>query len=121
MLSGTIVLFPREWRLTGAEARTILAFLGAENGALSVQDIFAASSLYSTMEDKHDGHNLIKVRISNLRKKVTKFGVEISTRRGFGYEISAASKAIIKSSLDRANCGAGSVAQAIETERVGNP
>lgn len=89
-----ITLLPIEWKLTATQQRIMAAFCKASDGFLTHQQIFLASG---SKAEEYD--NLVKVQIMHLRKKISVLGLEIEKRWGLGYELTAASREIVRNAI----------------------
>ena len=74
--------FPKEWKLTKAEQR-LLSCLATGQGGFRKEEALRAASSHHESSDR----DLVKVRVSQMRKKLKPFGVEIRNVWGEGYEL----------------------------------
>lgn len=84
LLSGPVADFPKEWGLISHENRLLRAFL-AIRGPRPHAALLRACAVSESASD-----DLLKVRISRLRKKLAPFGIEIKTVYGIGYQLTEA-------------------------------
>jgi len=89
---------PIEWGLTVTEEK-VLRCLIARNLA-SKEAIHYA--LYGSMGEDGAEIKIVDVLVCKLRPKVLPFGIEIETQWGRGYQLTAASRDVIKSALRKA-------------------
>lgn len=104
ILSGSdeLVQYPPEWRLTRVESIILASLMSAPEGRRTREAILAR--LYPHHEQ--DGSpNILSVFMTRIRTKLEPFGVQIATRRGYGYELSAADRAIISTKIDKWKSG----------------
>lgn len=107
--SHPVYFFPRDWKLSAAEVRAVVAFAEAKNGFLSNQEIYKAVSTYTMVPNKSECVNLVKVYICKLRKKLRPRGIELFTRHGQGYEIYSGSQAVIIAAMQQVSTVGGDV------------
>ena len=91
------VSLPHAWGLQPQERLMVLA-LYHSSGLLTHEQL---SHVIAYKERYSDWDNIVKARICTLRKKLWPFGIEIWTRWGSGYELSTASKQIIKLAIEQ--------------------
>lgn len=90
MLSGPHAEFPKEWGLISHECRLLRALM-AIKGVRPRETLLRACAVSESASE-----NLLKVRVSRLRKKLTPVGIEIRTVYGIGYELSETAHTIVK-------------------------
>lgn len=87
--------FPFEWNITPVCARGLWALYDAHEGFVSSEDL---QSIMINRTDA-DAPGAVRVHIWRLRNLLDPMGVEIINRRKYGYQLTPASKAIIKAVL----------------------
>jgi two-component system, cell cycle response regulator CtrA len=97
-LLGMSLLPPLEWRLTASQAR-VLGVIHARPYA-SKDAIMAA--LYRDGARDEAEIKIVDVMVCHIRRKLKPFGIEIITRWGEGFEMPAASKALVDAALQPA-------------------
>lgn len=102
---GVLVLPPLEWGLTKNEGRLIGVLLERE---LVTKDT-AMAALYRDRGESEPEVKIVDVFICKARKKLRPFGIQIDTRWGVGYSMSAASKAAARQQIEAA-AGLGAAA-----------
>lgn len=96
-LARPVVMFPAAWRLQPSEQRILFTLFQAPGGFATHERLFEAGRKWAEGESAME---LVRVRVHSARPKLRPFGIEIKTRWGHGYELTAASRAIIKAALE---------------------
>lgn len=105
ILSGgnaDLVQFPPEWRLSRSEATILASLMAAPEGRHTREALLAL--LYPHHEQDRS-QNILSIFIRRIRTKLEPFGVQIVTRRGSGYELAAADRAIIQTKVEKWQSG----------------
>lgn len=89
---GMNFLTPIEWRLTGSEARVFGVLMSRE---LATKHAIMAA-LYDARGADEAEIKIVDVFICKMRPKLKAFGIEIGTRWGEGYYLSAPMKALAR-------------------------
>ncbi|GAA0197765.1 hypothetical protein GCM10010203_55940 [Actinomadura yumaensis] len=95
---GLCILPPLEWGLTQHEARLFGALLERE---LLTKDA-AMAALYRDRGDDEPEIKIVDVLVCKARKKLKPFGIEIGTRWGVGYFVSAECKSRARAQIEAA-------------------
>ena len=105
VLSGgdvDFVQFPPEWRLTRSEATILASLMAAPEGRRTREAILARLYPY---HEQDGSQNILSIFIGRIRTKLEPFGVQIATRRGYGYELSEADRVIIATKIEKWKSG----------------
>lgn len=89
MLAPAEFPIPREWGLTRCEAKLLGSLYSSKDG------FRAHDALLESCLNTESDPNVIKVRISHIRRKLKPLGIEIKTVWGEGYSLSEESKLLI--------------------------
>jgi DNA-binding response OmpR family regulator len=95
MLAPSGIVFPADWRLTEAERRVLAGFLRGPDGYLSHRAIV---SVYVKFRDRGDTH-YTSVIICKMHHKLKPHGIEFVNRHGHGYQLTPASRVLIRKAL----------------------
>jgi DNA-binding response OmpR family regulator len=88
--------FPAEWRLTESERRILAAFIARTDGYLSHDTIMAIAIKFRSRRGCH----YAGVIIFKLRRKMESLdGIEFINRPGYGYQLTKASRELIRKAL----------------------
>lgn len=90
-LGAAINPFPREWKLTRAEQKLLSCLATGRNGFRKEEALRSASSHHESTD-----RDLVKVRVSQMRRKLKPFGIEIKNVWGEGYELPEAAHKEVK-------------------------
>jgi len=90
-------LAPVCFGLTGSEARVLGVLMRREMATKEMVML----GLYSRRPDEDAEIGIVAVFICHIRKKIEKFGVKIETVWGQGYRLSPATKALVRSLMQR--------------------
>jgi DNA-binding response OmpR family regulator len=97
--SSTTVL-PAEWKLSPAQHRALVALYRAPAGFLTHEAMFQALRR-SVGFDPANAANLVRKNVSDMRHRLAPFGIEIVLQWGRGYELTPASRAVVKTAIDQ--------------------
>ena len=113
---GLLTLPPVEWGLTGHEARLFGAVLERE---LITKDAGMAALYRDRGAVDEPEIKIVDVFICKLRRKLKPFGIEIGTRWGVGYYMTAEAKAAARAQIEAASAHAstGAAAGAVACRR----
>ena len=93
---GFRFLPPAIWGLTGSEAAVV--------GCLLARDLATKEALHLATQrsgaDEPSEPKIVDVYICKVRKKLRRFGIEITTRWGVGYELTPEMKAHARTFID---------------------
>jgi hypothetical protein len=109
MLAPSGIDFPIDWRLTEAERRLLAAFYARPDGYLPHRAIVA---VYVKYRDRGDAH-YTSVIICKLHHKLKPIGIELFNRHGHGYQLTAASRELIRKAV-----GAGVIVDAVKQQFI---
>lgn len=99
MLMPSGLNFPPEWMLTGGERRVVTAFYSREDGFLSCD----ALSTMAVRPTEGGSSSYPSVIICNLHRKLKPLGIEFTNRHGYGYQITRASRELIRKAITKNN------------------
>lgn len=97
-LMGMHLLPPLGWGLTSSEARVLGVLMSRP---LATKEAVMAA-LYRDQAKDEAEIKIVDVFVCKIRKKLKPFGVVIETRWGEGYQMPAASKAVVAAALETA-------------------